>query len=98
MSNQIRNQSEKGMDKDQSHTEQQQKELRGEEQKGNANTGQNQNPGKGAPPRHLKPDNASAAPDKKSVGNEPFPDDNAGSRGQHEDAALVKEEIRSRDA
>lgn len=81
-----------------SHTEQKKKELRGAHSEGNANAGQNQNPGKAVPSRHVPPENKG----NKEKGKNPDPKETRsaveGTEDQREDAVLIKEEIRSRDA
>lgn len=65
----------------------------------NANAGQNQNAGKGAPPRNLAPGKDGKRPEKREPQNpEEILSDGKATEGKHEDAALVKEVIRSRDA
>lgn len=79
------------------------KELRGIEpgaqEETNANSGQNQNPGKRAPARNLEPDTAGMNNPKN---DEDIPEEKLsqgkGTETKGEDAALIKELIRSRDA
>lgn len=79
--------------------DQKQKELTGERKPTNANSSQNQNAGNSAPIRHLKSDSAGRKNDNEKENEDDRSRKSAGGTDNaHEDAALVKEEIRSRDA
>lgn len=89
----------KAPDRQAKDTEQKQKELQGIEPKRHTKPPPNQNAGKGAPVRHPHPDNADVDYKKEEDNGEKDPlTDGKGTRNRNEDAQLVKEEIRSRDA